>query len=110
MANIGLAERASAGVPPARRDQARLLLRIVWLLTARQRGNLPAEAAEAQRPDAMAWEPAAGGSALGTELLPGPAAARPARPARPPGSPARLARIRVPHAGCPHDHEGSAAD
>jgi LuxR family transcriptional regulator, maltose regulon positive regulatory protein len=42
---LGLAERAAAAVPQARRPQARLLLGIVRLLAARQRGNLIAEAA-----------------------------------------------------------------
>jgi LuxR family transcriptional regulator, maltose regulon positive regulatory protein len=51
---LGLAERAAAAVPPARRAQAQLLLGIVRLLAARQRGNLPAEAQEARRLRAMA--------------------------------------------------------
>ena len=62
---LELAERAMAEVPSARRGQARLLLGIVKLLTARQRGNLAAEAHEAQRLQEAAK---ASGPALGDEL------------------------------------------
>ena len=65
---LGLAERATAAVAEARRAQARLLLGIVRLLVARQRGNLPAEALQAQRLRAMAGGPEAAQAALGEEL------------------------------------------
>jgi LuxR family transcriptional regulator, maltose regulon positive regulatory protein len=66
--HLVLAERAAAVVPAARRAQAQLLLGIVRLLVARQRGNLLAEAQEAQRLRTMAGagEPAV--PALGEEL------------------------------------------
>jgi LuxR family maltose regulon positive regulatory protein len=66
--SLGLAERATEAVPESRRSQARLLLGIVRLLVARQRGNLPAEAIQAQRLRAMAGGPEAAQSALGEEL------------------------------------------
>jgi LuxR family transcriptional regulator, maltose regulon positive regulatory protein len=65
---LGLAERDMAAVPDARHGQARLLLGIARLLVARQRGNLPAEAQEAQRLQAMAGAPEAAQPALGEEL------------------------------------------
>jgi len=46
---LGLAERASASVPAARSGQCQVLLGIVRLLHARQRGNAQAVAEEAQR-------------------------------------------------------------
>jgi LuxR family maltose regulon positive regulatory protein len=52
---LGLAERGLARVPEGRRGQAQVLLGVVQLLLARQRGNLPAVAEQAQRlqaPDA----------------------------------------------------------
>jgi len=66
--HLGLAERAAAAVPAARRAQAQLLLGIVRLLVARQRGDLLAEADEAQRLRAMAGMPPAAVPALGEEL------------------------------------------
>jgi LuxR family transcriptional regulator, maltose regulon positive regulatory protein len=51
---LGLAERGSAAVPAARRGQAQVLLGLVRLLLARQRGNLPAVAEQAQRLQAAA--------------------------------------------------------
>jgi LuxR family transcriptional regulator, maltose regulon positive regulatory protein len=63
---LGLAERRS--VPDARRGQAQLLLGIIRLLVARQRGNLPAVADEAQRLQAMAGAPEAAQPVLGGEL------------------------------------------
>ena len=65
---LDLAERAMATVPPGRHGKARLLLGIVCLLTARQRGNLAAEAREARRLQAAAEAAHATGSALGEEL------------------------------------------
>ena len=63
-----LAERAHASMPAARHGQARLLLGIVRLLTARQRGNLPLEAREAQRLQATAAAPDTVQPARGEEL------------------------------------------
>jgi LuxR family maltose regulon positive regulatory protein len=51
---LGLAERASGSVPDSRQGQAQLLLGIVRLLLARQRGNGPAVAGEAERLQAIA--------------------------------------------------------
>src|SRR5215831_18810158 len=51
---LGLAERTSASVPDGRRGQAQLLVGMVRLLTARQRGDPPAVAEQAQRLQAMA--------------------------------------------------------
>src|SRR5262249_56524357 len=65
---LGLAERASASVPAARQGQAQLLLGIVRLLLARQRGNRPAVAEEAGRLQAAAEAPEAAQPALGEEL------------------------------------------
>ena len=65
---LGLAERGSASVPDGRRGQAQLLLGVVRLLLARQRGNLPAVAEEAQRLQAMAEAPEAAQPGLGEEL------------------------------------------
>jgi LuxR family transcriptional regulator, maltose regulon positive regulatory protein len=56
---LGLAERGPAPVPDARHGQAQLLLGIVRLLAARQRGNLLAVTDEAQRLQAMAEAPEA---------------------------------------------------
>ena len=56
---LGLAEGASASVPDGRRGQARLLLGIVRLLLARQRGNRSAVTGEAWRLHAMAEAPEA---------------------------------------------------
>jgi LuxR family transcriptional regulator, maltose regulon positive regulatory protein len=65
---LGAAERAAATVPEDRRSQAQLLLGIVRLLLARQRGNLLAEAEEARRLRTMAGVPEAAVPALGGEL------------------------------------------
>jgi LuxR family transcriptional regulator, maltose regulon positive regulatory protein len=63
---LDLAERAPT--PPGRQGQAQLLRGIIRLLLARQRGNLPAVAEEAQRLQAMAGVPEAAQPALGQEL------------------------------------------
>jgi LuxR family transcriptional regulator, maltose regulon positive regulatory protein len=63
-----LAQTAAMAVPEARRAQARLLLGIVRLGVARQRGNLPAEAEEARQLRVMAGEPGVAQPALGEEL------------------------------------------
>jgi LuxR family transcriptional regulator, maltose regulon positive regulatory protein len=65
---LGLAERAAAVVPEARGAQAQLLLGIVRLLVARQRGNLLAEAQEAQRLRTVAGVHEAAAPTLGEEL------------------------------------------
>jgi LuxR family transcriptional regulator, maltose regulon positive regulatory protein len=65
---LGLAEREVESVPGARRGQARLLLGIVRLLLARQRGDLSAVAEEAQQLQAMAEAPDAAPPALGEDL------------------------------------------
>ena len=51
---LALAGRASASAPEARRGQLRLLLEVVRLLLARQRGDLPAATEEASRLQAIA--------------------------------------------------------
>jgi LuxR family transcriptional regulator, maltose regulon positive regulatory protein len=56
---LRLAERASAPVPEGRQGQVQLLLGIVRLLLARQRGNQAAVAGEARRLEAMAETPEA---------------------------------------------------
>jgi LuxR family transcriptional regulator, maltose regulon positive regulatory protein len=68
---LGLAARrfeGPASVPAGRRGQAHLLLGVVRLLLARQRGNLPAVAEEAQRLQALAEAPDAVPAGLGEEL------------------------------------------
>jgi LuxR family maltose regulon positive regulatory protein len=69
---LGLAERGSARVPEGRRGQAQVLLGVVQLLLARQRGNLPAVADQAQRlqaPDAALYDLApTARTGLGDEL------------------------------------------
>jgi LuxR family transcriptional regulator, maltose regulon positive regulatory protein len=65
---LGLAERASASVPDGRAGQAQLLLGMVRLLLARQRGDLPAVAEQARRLQAMAEAPEAAQPGLGDEL------------------------------------------
>jgi LuxR family maltose regulon positive regulatory protein len=65
---LGLAERRTASIPDARGAQAQLLLGIARLLVSRQRGNLPAEAQEAQRLQTMAGAPEAAQPALGQDL------------------------------------------
>src|SRR5262249_47530633 len=66
--HLGLAERGSALVPEGRAGQAQLLLGIVRLLLARQRGNRPAVAEEAGRLQDAAEAPEAAQPALGEEL------------------------------------------
>jgi LuxR family transcriptional regulator, maltose regulon positive regulatory protein len=65
---LGLAERASASVPDARAGQAQLLAGMVRLLLARQRGDPPAVAEQAQRLQALAEAPQAARPGLGEEL------------------------------------------
>jgi len=65
---LRLAARGSASVPAGRRGQVQVLLGIVRLLLARQRGNLPAVAEEAQRLQTMAETPDAAQSGIGDEL------------------------------------------
>jgi len=65
---IDVAARGMASVPADRRAQARLLLGIVRLLVARQRGNLPAVAEETQRLPAMAGASEAARPALSEDL------------------------------------------
>jgi LuxR family maltose regulon positive regulatory protein len=64
---LGLAERASASVPDGRQGQAQLLLGIVRLLLARQRGNGRAVAGEARRLQDMA-ERSEARAGLGADL------------------------------------------
>jgi LuxR family maltose regulon positive regulatory protein len=54
---LELAEHESASVPEGRRGQAQVLLGIVRLLLARQHGNPPAVAEQAQRLQALAEAP-----------------------------------------------------
>ena len=56
---LGLAERGSASVPAGRRGQFQVLLGVVRLLHARQRGNPQAAAEEAERLQAAAEAPEA---------------------------------------------------
>src|SRR5690242_1926257 len=68
---LGLAARrleGPASVPAGRRGQAHLLLGVVRLLLARQRGNLPAVAEEARRLQALTESPDAVPAGLGEEL------------------------------------------
>jgi len=58
----------TASVPAGRRWQARLLLGVVRLLLARQRGNLPAVTEEARRLQALTEAPDAVSAGLGEEL------------------------------------------
>jgi LuxR family maltose regulon positive regulatory protein len=51
---LGLAERGTAAIPGGRRGHMHLLLGVVRLLVARQRGNLPGVAEQARRLQAMA--------------------------------------------------------
>jgi LuxR family maltose regulon positive regulatory protein len=66
--HLGLAEHTMASVPADRRDQAQLLLGIIQLLVARQRGNLPAAAENAQRLQALADAPDFAQPVLGQDL------------------------------------------
>src|SRR5215469_3596871 len=63
---LGLAERAP--VPEGRQGQAQLLVGMVRLLLARQRGDRPAVAEQAQRLQAAAEAPEAAQTGLGEEL------------------------------------------
>src|SRR5690348_13314569 len=68
---LGLAERGfegQASVPADRRGQAQLLLGVVRLLLARQRGYLPAVAEEARRLQALTESPDAAPAGLGEDL------------------------------------------
>jgi len=68
---LGLAARrfeGPASVPAGRRGQAHLLLGVVRLLLARQRGNLPAVAEEARRLQALTEAPDAVPAGLSEEL------------------------------------------
>jgi LuxR family maltose regulon positive regulatory protein len=65
---LGLAERGTASVPDARRTQFEILLSVVRLLLARQRGNPQAMAEEAHRLRAIAEAPDAAQPALGEDL------------------------------------------
>ncbi|HWN63261.1 MAG TPA: hypothetical protein VNO25_21610, partial [Streptosporangiaceae bacterium] len=65
---LALAALGSVSVAAGRRGQVQLLLGVVGLLLARQRGNLPAVAEEARRLQAMAEAPDAAQPGLGGEL------------------------------------------
>jgi LuxR family transcriptional regulator, maltose regulon positive regulatory protein len=65
---LGLAEHGLASVPEGRQGQARLLAGMVRLLLARQRGDRPAVAEQAQRLRAAAEAPEAARPGLGEEL------------------------------------------
>jgi LuxR family maltose regulon positive regulatory protein len=62
---LGMAERGLASVPAARRGHFQVMLGVVRLLVARQRGNLPTVEDQARRLQALAEAPQA---ALGEEL------------------------------------------
>jgi LuxR family transcriptional regulator, maltose regulon positive regulatory protein len=65
---LTLAALGSVSVPTGRRGPVQLLLGVVGLLLARQRGNLPAVAEEARRLQAMAEAPHAAQPGLSEEL------------------------------------------
>jgi LuxR family maltose regulon positive regulatory protein len=65
---LGLAARASATVPADRHEQLQVLLEMVRLLLARQRGNPPAVAEAARRLQAIAEAPDTPLPGLGQEL------------------------------------------
>jgi LuxR family maltose regulon positive regulatory protein len=65
---LGLAVRGSVSVPAGRWGQLQVLLGVVRLLVARQRGNLPAVADQAQRLQALTEAPDAAQPGLGEEL------------------------------------------
>jgi LuxR family transcriptional regulator, maltose regulon positive regulatory protein len=65
---LALARRHSESVPAGRREYARLLLGAVRLLLDRQRGNLPAVAADARELQAMAEVADAATPGLGADL------------------------------------------
>jgi len=66
--HLELAARAAASVPMARRGQWQVLLGVVRLLVAQQRGNLPAAAEEARQLQAAAEAPDAAQPGLGEDL------------------------------------------
>ena len=68
---LGVAERGSASVPAGRRGQARVLLGVVRLSLARQRGDLPAVAEQARRLQAIAEAPDAAQGDLAPAAQPG---------------------------------------
>src|SRR5690348_3683606 len=68
---LGAAERGSGSVPAGRRGQARVLLGVVRLSLARQRGDLPAVAEEARRLQALAEAPDAAQHDLAPAAQPG---------------------------------------
>jgi LuxR family transcriptional regulator, maltose regulon positive regulatory protein len=65
---LGLAARVSAPVSAGRHEQLQVLLEMVRMLLARQRGNPPAVAEEARRLQAIAEAPDAALPGLGEEL------------------------------------------
>jgi LuxR family maltose regulon positive regulatory protein len=65
---LGLAELRTASVPDARRALAQLLLGIVGLLVARQRGDLPTVAEAVRRLEALAEGPDTARRSLGQDL------------------------------------------
>jgi LuxR family maltose regulon positive regulatory protein len=65
---LGLAALGTPSVPPERRGQLGVLLGMVRLLLARQRGNLPAASEEAQRLRVVADAPEMAALGLGEEL------------------------------------------
>jgi LuxR family transcriptional regulator, maltose regulon positive regulatory protein len=65
---LGLVERGSASVPAGRRGQFQVLRGIVRLLLARQRGNVPEVADEAERLREVAGDPDTAPLGLGAEL------------------------------------------
>jgi LuxR family transcriptional regulator, maltose regulon positive regulatory protein len=65
---VTLAALGSASVPAGRRGQLQVLLGVVGLLLARQRGDVPAVVEEARRLRAMAEAPEAARPGLGEEL------------------------------------------
>jgi len=65
---LTLAALGSASVPEGRRGRVQMLLGIVGLVLARQRGNLPAVAEQARRLQAAAEAPGAARPGLGEDL------------------------------------------
>src|SRR5258708_34486006 len=68
---LTLAALGSVSVPTGRRGRVQVLLGVVGLLLARQRGNLPAVAEEARRLQAAAEAPDAVGLGEDLRALPG---------------------------------------
>jgi LuxR family transcriptional regulator, maltose regulon positive regulatory protein len=66
--SLGLAEQRPASALAARREHLQLLLGVIRLLVARQRGNLPAVVEEARRLQATADAPPAAQPGLGEDL------------------------------------------